>query len=612
MRCLRALAPSARLDKIRRTGSNAPCCHCQWLHRPTRPSLWSSPTPAHPLLFSETRDPARAAHAGKRDAAELAAALDALHTRFQFLWGIYRTHSTAEDEIVFPALEAKDALHNISHSYTLDHHQEEALFRDIDGVLAALRDSSSATNHREEPSESLSPPPENNSHAERGRQLAHLTGMCTAMRVCLMKHLAIEDTELWPLFNVYFTVAEQQSVIGAIVGRSSAEVLQVMLPLIQAETSRQEEEEMLSSISLVTKNTNFDSWLKTWFVNPGSAEASASTDGATTAAAAAATAADVVVVAAAAAKGKTGEQGKAQMQQQQAVEMEGRLADMARYLEPAPEVASSSSSVGGVNPVSQVGGGGDELVVSWHNVFHLNQTQLQSAVLRVSRDEGLEPKRKAYLMQNLFTVRWLIAQQQGGGAADNNKPPSALSPPPAAASPSASASALTAAESSTTLPPPPPPPPPDDGSPSVPPKPVMHETHAVTSWHRQADRVLGCSHYARKAQLVAGCCQKVVPCRLCHDEQDTTHMLDRAATTHMVRVCLLLLALCCFEPTAGWERTSGCAGVTSGRGIPVGTSHQLPLRHPLSVLIDSAWRAQKTATCTWERVSVYVKSERMK
>jgi hypothetical protein len=58
--------------------------------------------------------------AGKRGTA---AALDALHTRFQFLWGIYRTHSTAEDEIVFPALEAKDALHNISHSYTLDHHQ---------------------------------------------------------------------------------------------------------------------------------------------------------------------------------------------------------------------------------------------------------------------------------------------------------------------------------------------------------------------------------------------------------------------------------------------------------------------------------------------------------
>jgi hypothetical protein len=57
-------------------------------------------------------------------------------------------------------------------------------------------------------------------------------------------------------------------------------------------------------------------------------------------------------------------------------------------------------------------GAGGELVVSWHNVFHLNQTQLQTAMLRINRDEGLEPKRKTYLMQNLFTVRWLIAQQQ--------------------------------------------------------------------------------------------------------------------------------------------------------------------------------------------------------
>lgn len=51
--------------------------------------------------------------------------------RFQFLWGLYRAHSNAEDEIVFPALEAKEALHNVSHSYTIDHKQEEQLFKDI-------------------------------------------------------------------------------------------------------------------------------------------------------------------------------------------------------------------------------------------------------------------------------------------------------------------------------------------------------------------------------------------------------------------------------------------------------------------------------------------------
>ena len=41
----------------------------------------------------------------------------------------------AEDEIVFPALESKEALHNVSHAYSLDHQQEEQLFKDIHEVL---------------------------------------------------------------------------------------------------------------------------------------------------------------------------------------------------------------------------------------------------------------------------------------------------------------------------------------------------------------------------------------------------------------------------------------------------------------------------------------------
>jgi hypothetical protein len=50
-------------------------------------------------------------------------ALQQLDGRFHFLWGIYRAHSKAEDEIVFPALESKEALHNVSQAYSLDHEQ---------------------------------------------------------------------------------------------------------------------------------------------------------------------------------------------------------------------------------------------------------------------------------------------------------------------------------------------------------------------------------------------------------------------------------------------------------------------------------------------------------
>lgn len=52
-----------------------------------------------------------------------------LEGRFQFMWGLYRAHSHSEDDIVFPALERKEALVNVSHAYTLDHQQEEQLLQ---------------------------------------------------------------------------------------------------------------------------------------------------------------------------------------------------------------------------------------------------------------------------------------------------------------------------------------------------------------------------------------------------------------------------------------------------------------------------------------------------
>ncbi len=35
---------------------------------------------------------------------------------------------------MFPALESKEALHNVSHAYSLDHQKEEALFADLGAV----------------------------------------------------------------------------------------------------------------------------------------------------------------------------------------------------------------------------------------------------------------------------------------------------------------------------------------------------------------------------------------------------------------------------------------------------------------------------------------------
>lgn len=52
---------------------------------------------------------------------------------------------------------------------------------------------------------------------------------CAAMRAILETHVRAEETELWPLFAEHFLVEEQHKLIGAIVGRTGAEVMQTMV-----------------------------------------------------------------------------------------------------------------------------------------------------------------------------------------------------------------------------------------------------------------------------------------------------------------------------------------------------------------------------------------------
>lgn len=39
----------------------------------------------------------------------------------------------------------------------------------------------------------------------------------------------------------------------------------------------------------------------------------------------------------------------------------------------------------------------------WKDIFRMNQNELESEIRRVSGDSSLDPRRKAYLLQNLMT-----------------------------------------------------------------------------------------------------------------------------------------------------------------------------------------------------------------
>lgn len=167
--------------------------------------------------------------------------LNKLDCTFTFLWSIYKAHSKNEDEVVFPELESKEALVNICHSYVLDHEKEENLFKEISETLTEIK--------------------ENMKEMNISALAVKLSRKCAAVRAELETHVRAEENELWPLFAEHFTFAEQQKLVGAIIGRTGADVLQTMMNWVSAFITPEEVDFMMESLKKVTKNTMFETWV---------------------------------------------------------------------------------------------------------------------------------------------------------------------------------------------------------------------------------------------------------------------------------------------------------------------------------------------------------------
>ncbi|KAL0446858.1 UNVERIFIED_CONTAM: Zinc finger protein BRUTUS [Sesamum latifolium] len=165
--------------------------------------------------------------------------------RFRLLWGLYRAHSNAEDDIVFPALESKETLHNVSHSYTLDHKQEEELFEDISSALVELSQLHENLNVKDVARNLSGSLSDSSSHVNGSKKYNELAtkvqGMCKSIRVSLDHHVMREELELWPLFDRHFSVEEQDKLVGRIIGTTGAEVLQSMLPWVTSALTLEEQ-----------------------------------------------------------------------------------------------------------------------------------------------------------------------------------------------------------------------------------------------------------------------------------------------------------------------------------------------------------------------------------
>ncbi|KAK1269905.1 hypothetical protein QJS04_geneDACA018521 [Acorus gramineus] len=368
--------------------------------------------------------------------------------RFRLLWGLYRAHSNAEDEIVFPALEAKETLHNVSHSYTLDHKQEEKLFEDISVVLSELsqlRDGLSSTSCASTSSNNFdsSDSSIDDCIIKHNELATKLQGMCKSIRVTLDQHIFREELELWPLFDKHFSVEEQDKIVGRIIGSTGAEVLQSMLPWVTSALTQEEQNTMMDTWRQATKNTMFSEWLNEWWKDtPGAASPAPTSENST----------------------------------------------------PSKELDVQES----VDQVDQM------FKPGWKDIFRMNQNELESEIRKVSRDSTLDPRRKAYLIQNLMTSRWIAAQQ---------KLPQARKEEAA------------------------------NGE----------DVHGCSPSFRDPEKqVFGCEHYKRNCKLLAACCKKLYTCRFCHDKV-SDHSMDRKATAEMM--CMRCLKI---QPVGPVCQTPSC------------------------------------------------------
>ncbi|CAB4265061.1 unnamed protein product [Prunus armeniaca] len=370
--------------------------------------------------------------------------------RFRLLWGLYRAHSNAEDDIVFPALESKETLHNVSHAYTLDHKQEEKLFEDISSVLSELSQLSefkSTGNFSDDSTRSGFNSFEHNDTLRKYNELAtKLQGMCKSIRVTLDQHVFREELELWPLFDKHFSVEEQDKIVGRIIGTTGAEVLQSMLPWVTDVLTQEEQNKLMDTWKQATKNTMFSEWLNEWW--DGTPAASSHTE----------------------------------------------------------TLENCSSLVSGADAYESLGHSDDTFKPGWKDIFRMNQNELESEIRKVSRDSTLDPRRKAYLIQNLMTSRWIASQQK-----------------------SPQASAVEGSNGEDLL-------------------------GCSPSFCDSEKQVFGCEHYKRNCKVRAVCCGKLFTCRFCHDNV-SDHSMDRKATSEMM--CMRCLKI---QPVGPVCTTPSCGG----------------------------------------------------
>ncbi|XP_022921588.1 zinc finger protein BRUTUS-like At1g74770 [Cucurbita moschata] len=443
--------------------------------------------------------------------------------RFQLVKYLYQIHTDAEDQIAFPALEKKGKFQNISYSYSIDHKLEVHQFSTISLILNEMSELHASIFYG------------NTDRKMFGhRQLClELHDMCKSLHKSLSDHVDREEIELWPLFREFFSIEEQEKLIGAIFGRTKAEILQDMIPWQMAYLTPSDQHDMMSMFHKVTRNTMFNEWLREWWEGYDhervTAEVTTTTPSLTSDPLEIISkylSTEVTDVCEGNVFGKpiTSEQNEGQWH---ATDVEKavifNLNDETKDFDGSQrnktfEECTKLVSHGDVDRDADVitehmidteRPEEHEKSIQHNHLLTISQEDLEAAIRRVSRDSSLDSKTKSYMIQNLLMSRW-------------------------------NAKHHTQLETNVTT-----------------------ESQGFAgqypSYKDSLKKEFGCKHYKRNCKLLAPCCNQLHTCIHCHDET-TDHSLDRKSITKMM--CMNCLVV---QPIGKTCSTVSCGNLSMGK-----------------------------------------------
>lgn len=202
-------------------------------------------------------------------------------SRFKVIWSVFKAHSSAEDEFIWPALQSKtkglvkgspsyrsDEISQAQASsemveqvqYEEDHADEERMFSMMDDLLTRLRHSllrqtlglSAAA-------------PGGSVTMENGESVGFIMKevheLTKTLSHHLMAHLEKEEQQCMPLVVKHLSKSEIHDLVGKIMGQRSSDTIAQIMTMAVQNLNEADREEMVTYMKQAMAGTFFDRWL---------------------------------------------------------------------------------------------------------------------------------------------------------------------------------------------------------------------------------------------------------------------------------------------------------------------------------------------------------------